>query len=242
MKLGVCEEPVREVLNNQLKAGGIDMTFEELAQQGFYKVPMRRASAPPLARSSSTRRASNRWAMRLFRTTSSRPESPLATPGVAKEFPLVLTTGARIPFFFNSEHRQLPVLRKARREPRAEIMVVSRGGGARVRRVEVERQCADRQRPALRPADGDLSAAGAPVSCGARGGASRGIMTRANPRSHPQAFANSWSLRTKRRSRPPTTVRHPCDARARRESANWQAWRGCRRTQGQPCAPQSLRC
>jgi anaerobic selenocysteine-containing dehydrogenase len=40
---------------------------------------------------------------------------------VAREFPLVLTTGGRIPFFFNSEHRQLPSLRKARREPRAEI-------------------------------------------------------------------------------------------------------------------------
>ena len=49
------------------------------------------------------------------------PESPLATPELVSEFPLVLTTGSRIPFFFNSEHRQLRQLRKAHPEPTAEI-------------------------------------------------------------------------------------------------------------------------
>ena len=49
------------------------------------------------------------------------PESPLATPEVALEFPLVLTTGARIPFYFNSEHRQIALLRKAHPDPIAEI-------------------------------------------------------------------------------------------------------------------------
>ena len=34
------------------------------------------------------------------------PESPISSPEIAKDFPLVLTTGQRIPFFFNSEHRQ----------------------------------------------------------------------------------------------------------------------------------------
>ena len=49
------------------------------------------------------------------------PESPLATPDVAQEFPLVLTTGGRISQFFNSEHRQIEKLRKAHRFPLAEI-------------------------------------------------------------------------------------------------------------------------
>ena len=49
------------------------------------------------------------------------PESPLAAPEVAKDFPLVLTSGGRIPFFFNSEHRQIDKLRKAHRDPIAEI-------------------------------------------------------------------------------------------------------------------------
>ena len=40
---------------------------------------------------------------------------------MARDYPLVLTTGGRIPFFFNSEHRQIANLRKARRHPLAEI-------------------------------------------------------------------------------------------------------------------------
>jgi anaerobic selenocysteine-containing dehydrogenase len=108
MKLGVCEEPVRDVLNRQLEAGGVGMTFEELVKHGFYVMPMKY----------------RKYEERGFAPLPSYvepPESPLATPEIAKEFPLVLTTGARIPFFFNSEHRQLPHVRKARREPRAEI-------------------------------------------------------------------------------------------------------------------------
>jgi thiosulfate reductase/polysulfide reductase chain A len=34
---------------------------------------------------------------------------------------LVLTTGGRISYFFNSEHRQIPKLRKSQRDPQAEI-------------------------------------------------------------------------------------------------------------------------
>jgi anaerobic selenocysteine-containing dehydrogenase len=49
------------------------------------------------------------------------PESPISTPDVAKKYPLVLTTGGRIPVFFNSEHRQLPLCRKGHPDPLAEI-------------------------------------------------------------------------------------------------------------------------
>jgi anaerobic selenocysteine-containing dehydrogenase len=49
------------------------------------------------------------------------PESPLSAPEGFKDYPLVLTTGGRISYYFNSEHRQLPNLRKARREPLADI-------------------------------------------------------------------------------------------------------------------------
>jgi anaerobic selenocysteine-containing dehydrogenase len=49
------------------------------------------------------------------------PESPISRPEVAEDYPLVLTTGARIPYFFNSEHRQIENLRKAHRHPTAEI-------------------------------------------------------------------------------------------------------------------------
>jgi anaerobic selenocysteine-containing dehydrogenase len=118
---------VRDVLNRQLEAGGVGMTFEELVQHGFYKMPMKyrkyeeRGFRTPSGKIElySTRFEQMGYAPLPYYVEP--PESPLSTPEIAREFPLVLTTGARIPFFFNSEHRQLPVLRKARREPRAEI-------------------------------------------------------------------------------------------------------------------------
>jgi anaerobic selenocysteine-containing dehydrogenase len=127
MQLGACEEPVRDVLNSQLEAGGVGMTFEELTRDGFYTMPMKyrkyekRGFRTPTGKIElySTRFEQMGYAPLPYYVEP--PESPLSTPEIAREFPLVLTTGARIPFFFNSEHRQLPVLRKARREPRAEI-------------------------------------------------------------------------------------------------------------------------
>ena len=49
------------------------------------------------------------------------PESPVSTPEIAREFPYVLTTGARLPMYFHSEGRQIPKLRKGRPEPQVEI-------------------------------------------------------------------------------------------------------------------------
>ena len=41
MKLPVCTEPVKDVLDAQLAAGGLDITFDELKQKGFIKVPFK---------------------------------------------------------------------------------------------------------------------------------------------------------------------------------------------------------
>ncbi len=49
------------------------------------------------------------------------PESPISTPEMAKEFPLILTTGGRTPAFFHSEHRQIPSLRRINPEPLTEV-------------------------------------------------------------------------------------------------------------------------
>ena len=127
MKLGKCEEPVREVLDSQLRAGGVGMSFAELTRHGFYKMPMKYRKYENGGFKTPTGKIelySTRFEQMGYEPLPyyvEPPESPLSAPEVAREFPLVLTTGARIPFFFNSEHRQLPHLRKARREPRAEI-------------------------------------------------------------------------------------------------------------------------
>ena len=50
-----------------------------------------------------------------------RRKVPYSTPELAKEYPLVLTTGARLWGFFNSEHRQIPEMREIHPNPMVEI-------------------------------------------------------------------------------------------------------------------------
>jgi anaerobic selenocysteine-containing dehydrogenase len=49
------------------------------------------------------------------------PESPVSKPEMAKEYPYILTTGARCPVFFHSEHRMIPWLREIHPDPIVEI-------------------------------------------------------------------------------------------------------------------------
>jgi anaerobic selenocysteine-containing dehydrogenase len=49
------------------------------------------------------------------------PESPVSTPDVFKEFPLIITTGARVQAFFHTEGRQIKSLRKLNPDPEIEI-------------------------------------------------------------------------------------------------------------------------
>ena len=48
-------------------------------------------------------------------------ESPRSRPDLAREFPLVLMTGARVPMYTHSQHRNLPSLRRLMPEPVVDI-------------------------------------------------------------------------------------------------------------------------
>jgi anaerobic selenocysteine-containing dehydrogenase len=48
-------------------------------------------------------------------------ESPVSTPDIAKDFPLILITGGRYPVFVHSQHRNIAALRKQFPEPLMEI-------------------------------------------------------------------------------------------------------------------------
>ncbi|MGB7542952.1 MAG: molybdopterin dinucleotide binding domain-containing protein, partial [Burkholderiales bacterium] len=127
MNLGLCTEPVQDVLNQQLAAGGLGLTFAELKQKGFVKAPFKYRKYENGGFKTPTGKI-ELYSTRLEKMGYSPlpyyeepPESPLSAPEVFKDYPLVLTTGGRISYFFNSEHRQLSRLRKARREPLAEI-------------------------------------------------------------------------------------------------------------------------
>jgi anaerobic selenocysteine-containing dehydrogenase len=49
------------------------------------------------------------------------PISPISTPDIYKDYPLILTTGAKTKTFFHSEGRQIKPLRKANPDPLVEI-------------------------------------------------------------------------------------------------------------------------
>ncbi len=48
-------------------------------------------------------------------------ESPISTPELMDEYPLILITGRRMPTMFHSEHRQIPWLRQFEEEPIVEL-------------------------------------------------------------------------------------------------------------------------
>lgn len=126
MDLPVGTEPLDDVLESQL-ANGCGVTLSDLREKGFHKVEFRyrkyleggfRTPTGKIELYATRLEAMGYDPLPYYREP---PESPVATPEVAKDFPLVLTTGARIPFFFNSEHRQIRKLRKAHPDPIVEI-------------------------------------------------------------------------------------------------------------------------
>jgi anaerobic selenocysteine-containing dehydrogenase len=127
MKLPVGTESVEEVLNSQLARGGLNMTFAELKEKGSVKVPFKYRKfevdgfKTPTGKIELYSTRLEQMGYAPLPVYEEPPESPASRPDVAKDYPLVLTTGARIAYFFNSEHRQIENLRKAHRHPTAEI-------------------------------------------------------------------------------------------------------------------------
>ena len=127
MKLPVGTESVEDVLNGQLARGGLNITFEQLKEKGSVIVPFKYRKYEDGGFRTPTRK------IELYSTRFEElgyaplpyyeepPESPVSQPDIFEDYPLILTTGARIPCFFNSEHRQIENLRKARRDPMTEI-------------------------------------------------------------------------------------------------------------------------
>jgi anaerobic selenocysteine-containing dehydrogenase len=127
MKLDCCTESVEEVLDQMLESGGQAVNFRGLTERGWIHVPQKyrkyetdgfKTPTGKLELYSTRLEAMGYEPLPYYEEP---PESPVSTPDVAKDYPFVLTTGGRIPVFFNSEHRQLPLCRKGHPEPLAEI-------------------------------------------------------------------------------------------------------------------------
>ena len=125
LDLPVGTEPLEDIFDHRLRPLGL--TFNDLKELGHATVPM----------------AYRKYEKTGFRTASGKveltasyletlgydplpyyqepPESPISRPNLAEEYPFVLSTGARTPYFFHSEYRQLPSLRKKHPNPIVEI-------------------------------------------------------------------------------------------------------------------------
>jgi len=123
----------RELYDTILESAG--MTFEELREKGFvydtfeYKKYEKGLLRPDNKAGFNTPTRKVELYSTVFEELGldalpyfeEPPESPVSTPDIAKEYPLVLTTGAKTSAFFHSEHRQIPSLRRINPDPITQI-------------------------------------------------------------------------------------------------------------------------
>ncbi len=124
---------VEEMLDEILKPAGL--TFKELKEKGYvypkfeyYKYKkglLRRDRKPgfvtPTGKIELYVTRFEKWGYDPLPDYGEPPESPISTPELYKEYPLILTSGARSTAFFHSEHRQIPWLREINPDPIIEI-------------------------------------------------------------------------------------------------------------------------
>lgn len=118
-------ESIQDIYSQQLRPLGI--TFDELKEKGFVSVPItyRKYEQTGFKTGSGKIELASSYLEMLgydpLPFYKEPPESPISTPELAKEYPLVLTSGARSQYFFHSEYRQIPLLRKKHPDPIVDI-------------------------------------------------------------------------------------------------------------------------
>jgi anaerobic selenocysteine-containing dehydrogenase len=130
---------VRELIDDRLKDG--NTTFEKLKAKGGWEFPpaghntrpyyryekglLRADGKPgfdtPTGKVELYSKRYEEWGLDPLPYYEEPKESPISTPELAKEYPLILTTGRRSPVFFHSEHRMIAWLRELDPDPVVEI-------------------------------------------------------------------------------------------------------------------------
>ena len=116
---------VGEALDYRLELSGI--TFEQLKQQGIEKKVENKGYKgngkfnTPSGKCELYSEQLERLGLEPIPTYHEPPESPISTPELAKDYPLILTTGARHIAYFHSGLRNIPSLRKLNPEPTVDI-------------------------------------------------------------------------------------------------------------------------
>jgi len=126
MKLQGYWASVEESLDYRLGPTGV--TFEDFKKMGRLSIPVvyekyqieGKFETPSGMVELYSKRLENRGISPLPNYVEP-PESPVSTPELAREYPLVLTTGGRNITYFHSAHRNIPSLRKRFPDPSIEI-------------------------------------------------------------------------------------------------------------------------
>jgi len=117
---------IEEMLDYRLEPVG--MTFDEFRKTGSYSTPIKYKSYEARGRFRTPSGKVELYAEYLtqmqisplpeFREPS---ESPVNSPDIASEYPLILTTGGRNVVYYHSSHRNIPSLRKHSPDPELQI-------------------------------------------------------------------------------------------------------------------------
>lgn len=116
---------VREYCDWVLKDSGI--TFEELKESGIITGKMRYRKyltdgfATPSRKFELYSSVLKKRGQDPLPSYIEPPESPYSTPEMAREYPLIIITGCKVPNYFHSEYHQLKSLRRLHPEPIVEI-------------------------------------------------------------------------------------------------------------------------
>ncbi len=112
---------------NEAQVKGLGITFQELKEKSCLMVPMKYRKYEENGFRTPSRK------VELYSTVFEKygydplpfyrepPESPVSTPELFKDYPLVLYTGGRHIEFYHSQGRQIPALRKRVPDPLVEI-------------------------------------------------------------------------------------------------------------------------
>ena len=132
-------DTVKDLINDRLKDGNTD--FDTLTAKGGWEFPpeghptrpyyryekglLRQDGQPgfdtPTGKVELYSKHYEEWGLDPLPYYEEPAESYVATPDIAKDYPLILTTGRRSPVFFHSEHRMIPWLRELDPNPECEI-------------------------------------------------------------------------------------------------------------------------
>ena len=112
---------------NEYRLSGTGMTFEELKEKGYIVVPPkykkyeREGFDTPTGKVELYSTVFEKYGYDPLPTYVEPPESPVSTPELMKEYPLILTTGGRYIEYYHSEQRQVPRLRERIPDPEVQI-------------------------------------------------------------------------------------------------------------------------